>query len=222
MITQVRVLALLAITTAAGWVLAGGAEDPAGLRFRCGELSGSAMCLSVLKSGCSLQLQEVSGSEPRGEQEVELPAIQEETLVLSCGSQTRCVRSVDDLQGQVIITSPSDALEYLRFFTSFWTTQFFTERKLEIRVGQPETCFSSCLPQERWLELALEAPEVIPTEGGFKVSRPVILPIPHPQMVTAYRIEEKVTFDGKVELLSQVEIPLTLEDRGRLFFEGRL
>ena len=219
---QSKIVALLAIATAGGWAVAGVAEDPAGMRFRCGELSGPAMCLSVLKSGCSLQLQEGSGPEPSGEEEVDLPANEEEMVVLSCGSQIKHIESADDLQGHVVIASPSDALEYLRFFTSFWTTQFFTERKLEIRVGQPETCFSSCLPQERWLELGLEAPEVVLTEGGFKVSRPVILPIPHPQMVSAYRIEEKVTFDGKVELLSQVEIPLTLEDRGRLFFEGRL
>ena len=195
-------------------------EDSAGLRYRCGELTND-VCLSVLSSNCRLTI--TDDAEFHGDLvELNLPPEGSEVLTLSCPQESRRVTSIHDLAGHVRIRTPADALEYLRFFSSMMTVHLFEkdEKAMEIFPGEPDDCFSSCLPPERWSTLGLKPTTVEPLTEGFRVARNVVRPVPSSVNVSAFRVVVDVLPDGTVQQRSQHPLPLDDLDRARLSFPG--
>ncbi|MFW6012267.1 MAG: hypothetical protein ACOC92_00985 [bacterium] len=181
------------------------------------------MCLSVLRSGCTLAITEEA--ETHGDSvELNLPPQGSEVLTLSCPDESRRVTSIHDLAGHVRIDTPADALEYLRFFSSMMTVHLFEkeEKAMEIFQGEPGDCYSSCLPSERWSALGLKPTTVQTLAEGFRVARNVVRPVPSSVNVSAFRVVVDVLPDGTVEQRSQQPLPLDDLDRARLTFPGYL
>jgi hypothetical protein len=70
--------------------------------------------LSSLDPGCSLRGQYIG-----------LPGVLREELVLQCGRAEFVVREPDNMIGHVHITTPAQALEFVRFFSSPESYEFF-------------------------------------------------------------------------------------------------
>lgn len=198
---------------------ASSAEDPAGLRFLCDDLVGQNVCLSVLKPDCKLSVVQERRTAD-GLAELSIPPEASQVLMLSCPELSREVHSPADLAGHVSIDSDSEALEYLRFFSSMSTVHLFEDKQMEIFLGSDEECFSSCLPSSRWAALELKPTAVEPLPSGFRVSRNVVRPVPSPVNVTAFRTVVEVLPDGTVHAHAEKELSLTLEDQARLTFPG--
>lgn len=197
-------------------------HDDSGVRFRCQDPAQSRVCLDVLQPSCALEV--VSERRKVGEHgtEISLPPESDDRLEVSCDGRTWIVRSAMDLIGYVDIQSPADAVEYLRFFSSMSTVHLFNSQAMEIYVGGVGECFSSCLSEDRWRALGLEPTAVEVTSQGYLVSRNLVRPIPSDTDVTAFRVTERVSPDGSIEVLAEEEIPIGLLDKARLTFPGYL
>lgn len=180
-----------------------------GIRFRCGEL-GSGICLSVMKEGCSLTIKG-SASIPRGHDEI---------LVLRSGDIERPILGAKDLAGCIEINSESEALEYLRFFSSSWTVQLFESKKLEVFKSKNPKCPGICVPPTSWDRLDLPGPLVSRNGDTFEVTRTIIKPIPYPYDVTVFRVVERITHTGGVVEVSSAPIEVPSEIRWSLGFPG--
>jgi hypothetical protein len=154
--------------------------------------------------------------------EIEFPPGLNDFVQLECSDTTQRVRSPKDLEGHVSLREPEDALDYLRFFSSVDTTYLFEDELLEISLDPDGVCAWPCLSSERWKQLGLEAPRIHVTHDGYEVTRHIVRPFPSPTDVTAYRVIERVSRDGEVEILSEERIPLSLFDKAALAFPGRL
>ena len=179
--------------------------DLRGERFRCNDPNWVTICLRVLHESCSLSIAPGRG----------LPREPDDKLVLIRGRQARVVAGPEDLAGCVEIRSEQDALEYLRFFSSYETVYLFAEKDLEVYKGK---CLAVCLPDERWKTLGLAEAAVSPREDGYEVTRYVIKPTVNIPEVQLLRVVQRVKSDGVVTTLSSQLVPLPLEDRLRLSF----
>jgi len=174
-------------------------------------------CLSVLKPSCSLTLD-------RGES---IPPEAEDRVVLQALGVRRIVKKPEDLAGCVSLNSPQDAIEYLRFFSSWKTVHLFRDQMLEVFEGEKPayeygpkgTCYL-CLPPNRWRALGLASPKVIVEPGGYLVTRFVVRPSPADSNVSdLYRITQRVSHNGSVSLVDEEPIPgLTRAERFGLAF----
>jgi len=191
--------------------------DIDGSRFFCS--SSTALCLSTLEGDCSLG---VKDSDPTS-----IPPEAEQVAVLSRGSEHKVVSGPNELAGCVSVASPEDALEYLRFFSSFRTVHLFEDQLLEVfparrpayLFGPKGTCYT-CLPPDRWRDLGLDGPRVESVDDGFLVTRYVVRPAPEDSNASdLFRVTQWVGHDGRVELLAKEEVPgLTPAERYGLSF----
>lgn len=178
--------------------------DPSeGQDYLCDE--GTAFCLTSLRADCSLYLQ-------AGES---IPPQAEERLVLIRPGGERFIKSPDDLVGCISIENQAQALEYLRFFSSWRTVHLFEKQLLEVFPGAkpaylygPQSSCRLCLPPHRWRTLGLEPAQVEQTPRGFVVTRYVVRPSPEDLNASdLYRIKQRVGHDGVVELIEQAHVP---------------
>jgi hypothetical protein len=203
---------LLALGCASAPRQRGTAPDWNGDHFLCGPRDARSVCLSIVREECAVRFVE-------GES---IPAEAEETIVVRRSSGAGItVRGPADLAGCVRIANAADALEYLRLFSSRSTVHLFEPRRLEVFQGPSgcPACWSTCLPPRDWRKLRLAEPRVIPRpDGTFEVTRTVMKPIPQDWLPTLYRVTERVTRDGAVEILTEEAIPAAMEDLAGLSF----
>lgn len=176
-----------------------------GSRFRCNDPKWVTACLKVLRESCSLSIAPGRG----------IPRKSGDKLVLIHGDQARIVTRPADLAKCVDIGSEEDALEYLRFFSSFETVYLFDEAELEVYEGE---CFAVCLPSERWKALKLSPPVMVAKDNAFEVSRFVFKPTANKPEVQLFRVRERVGRDGEILTLESEPIPMSWEDRIKLRF----
>jgi hypothetical protein len=185
--------------------------DPDGNRFLCGAQDSRSLCLPVVRGECAVRFVE-------GES---IPAEAEERVVVrrASGEEVR-VNSPSDLAGCVHLESAAEVLEYLRLFSSFSTVHLFEPQRLEIfPASSGPACRFTCVSPRVWRKLRLADPSVTSLgDGSFQVTRSVIKPLPQPWMPTLYRLTERVTQDGTVEILSEVPVPAHREDLAGLTF----
>lgn len=180
------------------------AEELLGGRFRCKhDPADESICLSALRPRCHLEVRRGEG----------LPQEPGDRLVLFRGEEPVEVAGPADLIGCVGISSPSDALEYLRFFSSMETVHLFADEILEIYESPVDRrCFLVCLPGDRWEALGFRQPLVEEIADGFKVTRFVIKPVPNYNEVTVFRMVQAVSRDGEVKGLSAEPVTISSED----------
>jgi hypothetical protein len=193
-------------------------RDSDGWRFYCD--GGESLCLTVLEAECSLTLIEGESIPPQAEQRV--------VLISPQGSHD--VVGPNDLTSCVSIATRDEAVEYLRFFSSWATVHLFEDQLLEIYRGRPGylhgpegECFI-CLPPQRWRDLGLESPQVQETPGGYLVTRYVVRPASDdPNAIDLYQVQQQVDRDGSVTAISQTPHPgLTRPERYGLAFPAYL
>jgi hypothetical protein len=212
-------LLLLLLLPALGCASAPGpgeaSSDRNGDRFLCGPEDARQVCLSLVHpliiDRCAVRFVE-GGS---------IPAEAEERIAVRRSSGPEApVHGPADLAGCVRIASAAEALEYLRLFSSRATVHLFEPQRLEVFAGQSgKACWSTCLPPRAWRKLKLAAPRVTTRDdGSFEVTRIVMKPEPQAWMPTLYRIVERVTRDGAVEVLSEKPIAAAPEDLEGLSF----
>ncbi len=180
-------------------------DDFEGRRFSCNDPAWVNICLAPLKPGSSLSIAPGRG----------LPREPDDKLILVSDKQAWVITGPVDLVGHVDIKSEQDALEYLRFFSSFRTVHLFAAGELEVFKGK---CFAVCLSSERWRNLGLSDARVALGEDGFDVTRYVIKPTERIPEVQLYRVLQRVRRDGNVLTLESVPVPLSIGDRLRLSF----
>lgn len=199
-------------------------EDPAGLRFLCNALGQKDLCLEVMRPDCDLLI--ISDERAVAEEslvEVSFPPEANQSIQMSCSDgTTRRIQSARDLEGYVEVRNTREALEFLRFFSTFYTAHLVETDMLEIFIGDQQDCPFSCLSADRWQDLELQEPTVLATDQGYLVKRSIVRPTPSPTSVTAYRVVERVSRDGQVELIFEEPVPLELLDRARLYFPNYL
>lgn len=178
-----------------------------GGRFQCNDPGWVTICLNVLRERCSLSLAPGRG----------LPRKPGDKLVLIHGEQARLVTGPADLIGCVDIKSKEDALEYLRFFSSFEMVYLFTQQELEVYEGE---CFAACLPADRWNALKLAQPTVLSKNDGFEVTRYLFRPTASRPEVQLFRVVQEVRRNGSVLTLESEPIPapMSWKDRIKLRF----
>jgi hypothetical protein len=179
-----------------------------GHRFWCENIVGNAMCLSVLRPECKLEVART----------VALPNEPDDQLFLIHGDRKKLVNGPDQMVGCVEISDSAEALEYLRFFSSVRTVHLFDEKNLEIYHAAHDDCYVVCLPTERWQALGFTEPQFKETASGIQVTRFVIKPIPNRQEVTVYRITQEVGAAGEVREISSEPVSIPQWDLLRLGF----
>jgi hypothetical protein len=193
-------------------------SDYDGWRFYCD--AGGSLCLTVLEEDYSLILTEGESIPPQAEQHV----------VLMSPQGRHDIMGPNDLASSVSIATRDDAVEYLRFFSSWATVHLFEDQVLEIYRGRPGylhgpkgECFI-CIPPQRWRDLGLESPQVGETPGGFLVTRYVVRPASDdPNAIDLYRIQQEVGKDGSVKTIFQTQHRgLTRPERYGLSFPAYL
>lgn len=164
-----------------------------------------SICLPVLNEDCSLVLAEGAS----------IPSQEEDRVVLEAHGIQRTVSGPKDLLGCVSISSSMEAVEYLRFFSSWATVHLFKEQMLEVVEGRrpaylygPDgTCYT-CLPPQRWHSLGLASPKVEQTPNGYVVTRYVVRPSPDDANASdLYRVTQRVASDGSVDLVKETPVP---------------
>lgn len=175
------------------------AEDLFGIRFRCNSPTSEAICLSSLQPECYLEVRRGEG----------LPQEPGDRLVLFHREKSIVVENPSAMIGCVTISSPKDALEHLRFFSSMKTVHMFRDEMLEIYESPGDRCHLVCLPADQWKSLGLAKPLVEEIAGGFRVTRFVIKPIPNYNEVTVFKVVQTVGHSGEVkeESAELVNIP---------------
>lgn len=143
--------------------------DPLGERFLCSDVPTKKLCLLTLLPGCSMTLKPGPG----------IPSEPDERALLHVGNDTHLVHGPNELKGCVSISTEAQALEYLRFFSSFTTAHLFQDEMLEIYPSSGKGCFRVCLPKDRWSSLKLQGPLIKKMDAGFRVTRLAIKPIPN-------------------------------------------
>lgn len=176
-----------------------------GGRFRCNDPSWVTVCLKVLRENCSLSIAPGRG----------IPRKPGDTLILIHGDEARIVKSPQNLVGCVDIRSEEDALEYLRFFSSFEMVYLFGQEELEVYEGG---CFAVCLPAERWSALKLVQPTVVIKDDGFEVRRYIFKATVNKPEVQLFRVIQKVGRGGEILTLESEPVPMSWEDRLKLRF----
>jgi hypothetical protein len=184
-----------------------GNADVLGKRYRCDDIGSADVCLDILSDSCSLVIARGRG----------IPAEPGSRLVLVEGETARIAKGPNHLVGCVEISTPAEALDYLRFFSSYETVHLFEDQRLEV-FETDEECFAVCLPTERWQQLGLSEARVEVTEGGFEVTRLLIKPTSCQSRVEVFRVVESVGWDGRVKEISSDPVPVSDEDRLRLSF----
>lgn len=179
-----------------------------GRRFWCENIIGNAVCLSVLRPECRLEVART----------VALPNEPDDQLFLIHGEQRRLVTGPHQMVGCVEISDSVKALEYLRFFSSVRTVHLFDEKILEIYHSTHDDCYVICLPADRWQALGLSDPQFKETDSGIQVTRFVIKPIPSRQEVTVYRITQEVGPAGEIREISSEPVSIPKWDLLRLGF----
>jgi hypothetical protein len=174
-----------------------------GGRFQCNDPGWVTICLSVLRESCSLSIAPGRG----------LPRKPGDKLVLIHGAQGSLVTGPADLVGCVDIKNDVDALEYLRFFSSFETVYLFAQQELEVYKGR---CFAVCLPADRWDALKLAQPTIVSKENGFKVTRFLFRPTVNRPEVQLFRVVQEVRYNGAVLTLESEPIPTPMSWKDRL------
>jgi hypothetical protein len=191
--------------------------DYDGIRFRCGKFDPDSDCLRlcVLRPGCSLKF--VPG--------VSIPPEATERVEITIDGNTHEVRSPDDLIGCVVIHTNEEALEYLRFFSSWLTSHLFRnfENRLEIfkAHSMEQTDNGVTLPEKDWNRLGLHEPSVKEIKGGFIIKRCIFKSKRDPY-VDLFWETVKLSRDGKLTILVEDHIRSTLEDTKHLFFASYL
>jgi hypothetical protein len=183
-----------------------------GRRFRCDEPSWALLCLNVMAEECRISI--VPG---RG-----LPREANDRAVVVRRDEARMLNGPDALIGCVTINSEEEALELLRFFSSYSTVYLFQEKMLEIFPSADPQCFAICFSSERWRKLGFQEPVVRKVEGGFEVSRTVIKPTPKIPEVEAFRLVQRVARNGQVSEVSRQPIDLPEDLRLLLSFPSFL
>lgn len=184
--------------------------DYNGIRFCCGKIYPMSLCLNFLEAQCKLVVME-GDSIP--------PEITQEAFIEKGGKRTR-VTGPDTLRGCVKIGTPAEALEYARFFTSYWTNHLFQRRELEIFPRLDKRCHSVCLPTEHWHALGLADAEVAEKNGVFVIRRTVMRKDRSslPFGIAIYKIFEIVTTDGDLAVVSEERLPASDTQLGFLGF----
>jgi len=213
-----RSLSVAAFSVLTLWACRGTSLSPArantpdffGLRFLCHDSSSMRLCLPVLKTGCSLTIAPGDG----------LPREPADRLLLVCQGESFLVEKAQDMADRVTIENEGDALEYVRFFSSYETVHLFSEKILEVHRGEgsDKDCFATCLPASRWVGLGLSDPAVRRVGQDFEVTRYVIKPLPNYYEVSLFRIVQRVGAHGLLEEVSSDLVNVPLEDRLGLSF----
>lgn len=196
-----------------------GRLDYKGLRFRCSSILGRELCLGQLIAGWRLRINSES-EESLTQEPYQRVVLEFEDDALNGGEVIHQIRKPGDLEGKVQILSEEDALEYLRFFSSYWTYHLFENQQMEIlkQVRPDDECLSPCLAQDRWSALGFVEPRITVSDSSYGVTRFVVRPQEGALEIAAYRIRELVTPSGMVRELSAEKIELELEDQARLMF----
>jgi len=184
------------------------APQLSGNRFRCDEPSWVLLCLEMMDESCHLAI--VPG---RG-----LPRESSDRAVVVREDEAHVVRDPDALLGCVHIKSENEALEYLRFFSSYSTVYLFREQILEIFPSNDPQCFAVCISIDRWKKLGFKDPMVRKVEGGFEVSRTVITPTARIPEVASVLLVQRVDQKGRVVEVSRTPLELPEDLRLRLAF----
>lgn len=194
--------------------------DLEGARYFCGKPLQGRICVTFLVDACGLQF--VEGKS--------LPSQAEDRVVLrSSEGHQRDVRHPDDMKGCVRLADEEQALEYLRFFSSPLTVYLFDYARIEVGRGSPGYLYGPegdcgiCLPPRRWQELGLSEPRIHMDSNGFLITRYIVKRASDNAMASnLYRIREKVHRDGIVDIVEEMEIPLTPAERYGLGFPSYL
>jgi hypothetical protein len=141
-----------------------------------------------------------------------MPSTPEDKAILLHNNEGNTVDNPNQFKGCVKVSTPTQALEYLRFFSSLGTVRLFRDKILEIYPLHDKKCYLVCLPERRWRFWKLQSPLVEKNNSGFRVTRTIIRPIPNRQQVTAFRITQEVGTDGTVSELESVPLPLSDSD----------
>jgi len=192
--------------------------DWGGLRFRCNKFDSDSACidLPMLKEGCKLEF--VPGES--------IPPQPTEKIILKYdGKQKQILGPNDFLVDEeggcscIYISSGEQALEYLRFFSSYFLVHLFTEQKLEIypKKGKKD-CIGVCMNMGNWKKLKFYEPIINPVGDGYEIERFVIKPIPKEYLPTIFREKVLVKRNGQVNLIEEEEITFCCEYTKGLFF----
>jgi len=185
------------------------AHDPEGVRFLCGGATPPTVCLSILRSECTLSL--VSGAS--------IPAEADDKVVIKSDRHEAQVTGPLELRGCVVIEAPRDALDYLSFFSSYRTVHLFRDQELEVHlVDKRIGCVGVCLDRVRWKKLRLAEPSAKAVGQNYEVTRYVFRPVPQPWRVSIFRVTDEVTPDGGVRRLKETQVETTGDDLMGLAF----
>lgn len=140
-------------------------EDRAGFRYICPGNRYEVGCvdLSMLSPRFELRLAYHGG----------VPAEPNDRLMLVEGGNEREIRSLGGLAHAVCIDSPEQALEFLRFGSSYRTVHLFQDEMLEVYEG---TCSNVCVEDEWWDGLGAVPATVQNQVSGWAVIRTVARP----------------------------------------------
>ncbi|MEM7819970.1 MAG: hypothetical protein QXD48_04050 [Candidatus Aenigmatarchaeota archaeon] len=175
-----------------------------GSKYRCSVYDYNSKCinLSVLKKGCTLEF--VPGES--------IPPEATEKIVLKYKDIVKEIRSPDDFASLgcecIYIWNENQALEYLRFFSSYETFYLFDDWKIEIYPADKYEnkdygCYGFTIPKRLWNKLGLHDPIVEYKEEGFIITRFIIKPIPRPYMPTIFKETVLVERHGKISVLKE-------------------
>ncbi len=175
----------------------------------------TAILLPVLNDNCMVS------TGRKDENEVCIPAEACEVLRLSCGGEVTEVRSPRDLEGHVEIRTASEALAYVRFFTSSSTSYLLKGHYVEIFPRERSECIAFCLLPSRWEELGLEtAKSHLRGQGRFEISRTVVRQPEGTSRPELLRITEVVSSNGEIILTEMTPIQINKFDEAQLMFPG--
>ncbi len=171
-----------------------GTSDPSGARFL---KDGTVLCPG-LRKGCALRHQ--SGES--------IPPEATEAIFIVRSEKELKVAGPSDLAGCVSIGSPYEALEYVRFFSSYGTVHLFADAIMEVYMtpGKVRSEEPATLPQTVWKLFHLPAAAATRTAEGYRVTRVVAVPVDgKPWHIRLKKLVQSVTRSGEVEEISRVD-----------------
>lgn len=121
------------------------------------------------------------------------------------------INGPNDLKGCINIKTPEEALDYLRFFSSFNTAGFFDEVKYEVYKGNK--CFY-CLKDKIWSKFHLHEPLIVSVHSGYEITRYVVKKIKESEddKEQLFKIIEFVSKEGEVKLIKEERINANEDD----------
>jgi hypothetical protein len=146
-------------------------------------MSGEALKLSSLKPGCRLELADVDPGPPG--------------VWLTCPSGRFHILGRPNLEKQVAIRTPPQAMEFVRLFSTADTWYLSSvDQMVEVTAGPTAERCSFTLPRYDFLQCCVPATASRSKDRTFVVRRTVVL-----RDYRAYAISQEVQPDGTVQLL---------------------